>query len=349
MKKLLLLSALLIFACSSDLFAQDYMKMNKKNLRVEYQKKIKLIDSLSQELSLSNKKSQNLQSDLNNSSNDLILTSDSLKNSNLEINQLEVKLLASKNELGLLVLEIDNLVKQNSDNLDLITDKNLQIDSLRTSLNNKSRVTIGNQVWTNENLNVIQFRNGDKIIESKTVSEWNIAANKKQPTWRYYNFDKNYSHLGKFYNYYAASDHRDIAPKGWRVATVIDYINLISYIDPNGSFYKNINDYSDVGGALKIKGYWENYCEKDATGFNAIPYNDEIKGKIAYFWCITKWSDMIDLIPEKDKDKFLIELNLGELDHKAGVFRIRDGTNCFSVSFDDDPKTLGYNIRLIKE
>ena len=114
MKKLLFLSALLLLACSSDLFAQDYMKMRKKQLRIEHQKKLKLIDSLSQELSLSNKKSQDLQSDLNNSSNDLILTSDSLKNSNLEINHLEVKLLASKNELSLLVLEIDSLVRQNS-------------------------------------------------------------------------------------------------------------------------------------------------------------------------------------------------------------------------------------------
>lgn len=114
MKKLLFLSALLLLACSSDLFAQDYMKMRKKQLRVEHQKKLKFIDSLSQELSLSNKKSQDLQSDLNNSSNDLILTSDSLKNSNLEINHLEVKLLASKNELSLLVLEIDSLVRQNS-------------------------------------------------------------------------------------------------------------------------------------------------------------------------------------------------------------------------------------------
>ena len=133
MKKLLLFSALLIFACSSDLFAQDYMKMRKKQLRIEHQKKLNLIDSLSQELSLSNKKSQNLQSDLNNSSNDLTLTSDSLKNSNFEINQLEVKLLASKNELSLLGLEIDNLVKESSNKTDLISNKNLLIDSLRTS------------------------------------------------------------------------------------------------------------------------------------------------------------------------------------------------------------------------
>ena len=142
MKKLHLLSALLLLACSSDLFAQDYMKMRKKQLRIEHQKKINLIDSLSQELSLSNKKSQNLQSDLNNSSNDLTLTSDSLKNSNFEINQLEVKLLASKNELSLLGLEIDNLVKESSNKTNLISNKNLQIDSLRTSLINISNEKI---------------------------------------------------------------------------------------------------------------------------------------------------------------------------------------------------------------
>ena len=46
MKKLLSLSALLIFACSNDLFAQDYMEMRKKQLRIEYQKKIDLINTL---------------------------------------------------------------------------------------------------------------------------------------------------------------------------------------------------------------------------------------------------------------------------------------------------------------
>ena len=63
MKKLLLLSALLIFPCSSDLFAQDYMKMRKKQLRIEHQKKLKLINRLSQELGLSNKENQKIQSD----------------------------------------------------------------------------------------------------------------------------------------------------------------------------------------------------------------------------------------------------------------------------------------------
>ena len=60
MKKLFLLSALLIFVCGGDLFAQDYKKMRKKQLRIEHQIKLKVIDSLSQELNLSNKENQKI-------------------------------------------------------------------------------------------------------------------------------------------------------------------------------------------------------------------------------------------------------------------------------------------------
>ena len=43
MKKSLLVSFLLLFAFSADLFAQDYMKMRKKELRIEHQKKNRFI------------------------------------------------------------------------------------------------------------------------------------------------------------------------------------------------------------------------------------------------------------------------------------------------------------------
>ena len=50
MKKILLLSVLAILAFSSDLFAQDYMKMRKKQLRIEYQKKVDSLNFLSKEV-----------------------------------------------------------------------------------------------------------------------------------------------------------------------------------------------------------------------------------------------------------------------------------------------------------
>tara|TARA_B110000091_G_scaffold197262_1_gene225343 strand:+ start:84 stop:1040 length:957 start_codon:yes stop_codon:yes gene_type:complete len=54
MKKIFLLSALFVFAFGGDLFAQDYKKLSRKKLRIEHQKKLNLIDSLSQELNSSN-------------------------------------------------------------------------------------------------------------------------------------------------------------------------------------------------------------------------------------------------------------------------------------------------------
>ena len=64
MKKLLLLSALSIFACSSDLFAQDYMKMRKKQLRIEHQKKVDLIDTLTMDIDTLNSLNRELKSNL---------------------------------------------------------------------------------------------------------------------------------------------------------------------------------------------------------------------------------------------------------------------------------------------
>ena len=170
MKKLLLLSALLIFAFSSDLFAQDYMKMRKKQLRIEHQKKLKLIDSLSQELSLSNKKSQNLQSDLNNSSNDLIRTSESLKNSNLEITQLEAKLLNSKNKLSQLATEIDSLVRQNSmlsSELILLKSEFVNLQITNTNITSENKEHKSNLELLNSNISLLN----QELTKEKEISQ----------------------------------------------------------------------------------------------------------------------------------------------------------------------------------
>jgi hypothetical protein len=47
-------------------------------------------------------------------------------------------------------------------------------------------VTIGNQVWMAENLNVSTFRNGDPIPEVKTDKEWERAGENGKPAWCYY-------------------------------------------------------------------------------------------------------------------------------------------------------------------
>ena len=227
MKKLLLLSALLIFACSSDLFAQDYMKMRKKQLRIEHQKKLNLIDSLSQELSLSNKKSQNLQSDLNKSSNDLKQTLDSLKNSNLEITQLEVKLSNSNFELTQLVLEmkdfiskdslkntvISSLKKENENLLIVIDEKKLQTNRLENSSDNSKTENLSLLVAQNKHIdqstpfeNVLISMKSDQInlfISSFSDRVVDGLSNKK--TW-VSRFNKGKQRFKKRYGHFKVTD-----------------------------------------------------------------------------------------------------------------------------------------------
>ena len=99
MKKLLLLSALLIFACSSDLFAQDYKKLSRKKLRIEHQKKLNLIDSLSQELNSSNVENLQKLNSIDSLSQKLLLltkknqTIQSKLKSNLELLNSKISLL----------------------------------------------------------------------------------------------------------------------------------------------------------------------------------------------------------------------------------------------------------------
>lgn len=47
-------------------------------------------------------------------------------------------------------------------------------------------VTIGDQIWMAENLNVERFKNGDPIPEAKTNSEWKEASRNGTPAWCYY-------------------------------------------------------------------------------------------------------------------------------------------------------------------
>ncbi|MGB1104368.1 MAG: fibrobacter succinogenes major paralogous domain-containing protein [Crocinitomicaceae bacterium] len=118
-----------------------------------------------------------------------------------------------------------------------------------------NEVTIGNQLWMNENLNVDKFRNGDPIPEAKTDEEWVNAGKNKQPAWCYYDNDTaNGTKYGKLYNWYAVNDSRGLAPEGWHVPTDEEWTVLTDYLGGE-----------DVAGTkMKSKNRWE----KDGNGTN---------------------------------------------------------------------------------
>jgi uncharacterized protein (TIGR02145 family) len=143
-------------------------------------------------------------------------------------------------------------------------------------------VTIGNQVWMGQNLDVTTFRNGDAIPEVRTDAEWEKAYDDKKPAWCYYNNDAaNGTKYGKLYNWWAVADSRGLAPAGWRVPTKDDWNRFTTYL---GS-----------GAAKKLKatsGWNENGNGTSEGSFAAVPAGfretapDSFgkAGSNAYFW-----------------------------------------------------------------
>jgi uncharacterized protein (TIGR02145 family) len=81
--------------------------------------------------------------------------------------------------------------------------------------------------WMLSTLSIDKFRNGDIVPEAKTDEAWALAIKEKKPAWCYYNNDPELGKIhGKIYNWYAITDIRGLAPKGWRIADDTDWSNL---------------------------------------------------------------------------------------------------------------------------
>jgi uncharacterized protein (TIGR02145 family) len=96
-----------------------------------------------------------------------------------------------------------------------------------------SEVKIGKQIWMQENLNVSNFRNGDKIIEAKSEKEWKKALKNNIPAFCYYLFDSTNINCGKFYNYFVVTDPRLVTPEGWHIPSVEEWSELVTISNLN--------------------------------------------------------------------------------------------------------------------
>ncbi len=173
---------------------------------------------------------------------------------------------------------------------DKIETKEQYIARLELELNNayaNQSVQIGGQYWMSQNLNVSTFRNGDPIYEAKTNEEWVSASERKQSAWCYYeNQQKNGVKYGKLYNWYAVTDPRGLAPKGWRMPSLKDWDTLFIAIggeDEAGFKMKNENGWEAGGNG------------SNETGFSAMPggYRDQAgifyyPGISGYWWTTTE-------------------------------------------------------------
>ena len=125
--------------------------------------------------------------------------------------------------------------------------------------------------WMVENLNVNEYCNGDRIIESKSMMEWSELNNKRIGGWCYYDNKVSYGEkYGKLYNWYAINDLRGIAPEGWKVPSDEDWKTLEYNLGMDKDIINNKGYRGKVGNLLKSKTGW-NVEHKDEFGFNALP------------------------------------------------------------------------------
>ena len=146
-------------------------------------------------------------------------------------------------------------------------------------------VTIGSQEWMNTNLDVASFRNGDPIPQAKSKEDWELARNLEQPAWCYYNNKKsNGKKFGKLYNGFAITDPRGLAPKGYHIASDVEWTQLIqSLVDStkaktilNGlNFNLNPGGYRYDGGAF-------NDLNKAAFWWSSTEYYETQNGMLRY-------------------------------------------------------------------
>lgn len=146
-------------------------------------------------------------------------------------------------------------------------------------------VTIGNQVWLQENFRGTHFANGDAIPNVTDQAQWEAMTT---PAYCWYNNDSKIGEVyGGLYNWYVASDPRGL---------------IVGYHTPAQAEWKVLADYLGgeevAGGKMKEVGYahWTdmNVGATNSSGFCGLPGGE--RGDIFYainggagFWSITEF------------------------------------------------------------
>lgn len=149
-------------------------------------------------------------------------------------------------------------------------------------------VKIGSQYWTKENLAVESFQDGTPITECSSSEQWSELASTNTPAWCYYNFDPSLEEeYGKLYNYYVISSSKDIAPVGFRVATLSDYNTLAAIYGGN----------LIAGYRLKNSTNWNTLKRQSGNGDNQSGFTGNPSGYIKesgefwdYGWSANYWT-----------------------------------------------------------
>ena len=128
--------------------------------------------------------------------------------------------------------------------------------------NSFTTVVIGTQEWTERNLDVSKYRNGDLIPEVTDPVAWAALTT---GAWCYYDNDPaNGLIYGRLYNWYAVNDPRGLASVGWHVSSGSEWTILTTFLGGDAI----------AGGKMKTTtGWttWPNTAADNSSGFSGLP------------------------------------------------------------------------------
>ncbi|MBM3410438.1 MAG: hypothetical protein FJY18_02250, partial [Bacteroidetes bacterium] len=94
--------------------------------------------------------------------------------------------------------------------------------------NTYNTVQIGTQCWTQSNLKVSKYRNGDNISNITDNIAWSQTST---GAWcNYNNSSANDALYGKLYNWYTVNDSRGLCPTGWHVPSDAEWTTLTDFL-----------------------------------------------------------------------------------------------------------------------
>jgi uncharacterized protein (TIGR02145 family) len=144
----------------------------------------------------------------------------------------------------------------------------------------QTTVLIGTQTWSDKNLNVSTYRNGDAITYASNATQWAAAnaAGVGAYTYLKYASGDGGAKYGKLYNWYAVNDVRGLAPSGYHIPTKAEWTTLRGTQAGNGTTLKsNTTDwsgtFSNVNNNIEVAIHpsYSSYNGTNSTGFNALP------------------------------------------------------------------------------
>jgi uncharacterized protein (TIGR02145 family) len=188
-------------------------------------------------------------------------------------------------------------------------------------------VQIGTQCWTQSNLKVSKYRNGDSIPTGFSNTQWSSTTS---GAYAIYNNDPvNDTLFGKLYNHYAVSDNRSLCPIGWYVPTRQDWEYLANILGGRavaGSALKTMN-------LLPVPHGWANTNggATNSSGFSALGgghYNPNGSNQGINYWGIL-WSSSIGVNGNPNIPYAIgVQYNITDMYHSGGGERHAFSVRC---------------------